>query len=131
MREIEFGGETIKVLEATGYDDGYYWDMNAKIEFGGETYSIVDAGSVSGYVPHVEIIIKDSSIKRLYGEEQGEIDEDEWDYFESAICRILSSFIESGAKISWECQEEDDSWDTYVLVDGLRIVEREEDEEES
>ena len=39
MKEIMYGDETVKVLEASGYNDGYYWDMNAKIEFKGETYS--------------------------------------------------------------------------------------------
>ena len=32
MKEFMYGDETVKVLEASGYNDGYYWDMNAKIE---------------------------------------------------------------------------------------------------
>ena len=48
MKEIMYGDETVKVLAASGYNDGYYWDMNAKIEFKGETYSLFDAGSGSG-----------------------------------------------------------------------------------
>lgn len=126
MREIVFGDETIKVLEASGYNDGYYWDMNATIEFRGETYSLIDGGSGSGWIPHCEIITK-CELERLYGEEQGEIDEEEWDYFESAICRMLTSFLESGAEKSWECREID--WDYYVYVDGVMIEEKEDEEE--
>lgn len=125
MREIMYGDEKITVLEATGYNDDYYWDMNAMIEFRGETYSLVDAGSGSGWIPHCEIITK-CDLERLYGEEQHVIEEDEWDYFESTICRLLTSFLESGAKKSWECREYDDNWDTYVSVDGVEVKEEEE-----
>lgn len=127
MREIMFGGETINVLEAAGYNDGYYWDMNAKIEFRGDTYRLLDGGSGSGWIPHCEVITK-CDFERLYGEEQGEIDEYEWAYFERTIRNLLCKFIESGAEKSWECREYEDNWDTYVLVDGVKIEEGDEEE---
>lgn len=128
MKQIMYNNETINVLEATGYNDGYYWDMNAEIEFRGETYSLYDAGSGSGYVP-ICSAIKKGALERLYGEEQYDIDEDEWDYFERSIVRLLNKFIESEAKTSWESMEDDDWWNMKVLVDGVEIETEDEDEE--
>ena len=120
MKEIMYDeNEKIKVLEASGYYDGYYWDMNAKIEFRGETYSLFDAGSGSGYILCCSGITK-CDFDRLYGEEQGEIEEDEWDYFESTIRRLLDNFIESGAKEKWEIQQDDD-WHDHILIDGVEV----------
>ena len=117
MKEIMFNNETIKVLHATGYHDGYYWDMNAKVEFGGETYQLYDAGSGSGYIPCCSGITK-VPFDRLYGEEQGIIEEEDWDYFEDVIYDLLCKFINSGAKESWEVVET--GWDDHhVLIDGV------------
>lgn len=126
MKEIMFNNETVKVLEATGYNDGYYWDMNAVIEFRGEKYSVCDIGSGSGYIDCFSGITKEP-FERLYGEEQGYVDEDEWDYFEGTIIMLLSNFIESGAKISWEFR--DDYCNTEELVDGLKQKNEENEEE--
>ena len=117
MKEIMYGDETVKVLAASGYNDGYYWDMNAKIEFKGETYSLFDAGSGSGYIPCCSGITK-CDFDRLYGEEQHEIDESDWNYFEDTIRTLLSEFVESCAKESWESQEDDD-FDMHILIDGV------------
>ena len=117
MKEFMYGDETVKVLEASGYNDGYYWDMNAKIEFKGETYSLFDAGSGSGYDLCCSGITK-CNFDRLYGEEQHEIDESVWDYFEDTIRTLLGEFVESCAKESWEFQEDDD-WNTHILIDGV------------
>lgn len=120
MKEIMYDeNEKIKVLEASGYNDGYYWDMNAKIEFKGETYSLFDAGSGSGYILCCSGITK-CDFDRLYGEEQGEIEEDEWWYFERTICRLLDNFIKSGAKEKWEIQQDDD-WNDHILIDGVEV----------
>lgn len=124
MKEFMFNDETVKVIEATGYHDGYYWDMSASIEFRGEFYSLYDAGSGSGYIGCCSGITK-HPFKRLYGEEQEIIKEDEWGYFESVIRDLLNEFINSGAKTSWEITE-DDCWNDHVLVDG---VEQEVEEE--
>lgn len=125
MKEIMINGETVKVLEASGYNDGYYWDMNAVIEFRGERYSLYDAGSGSGYLTCCSGITK-LPFDRLYGEEQGDVEEDDWDYFEGAISMLVFKFIDSGAKTSWEIAD-DDYFDHHVLVDGIE----QEDEEES
>lgn len=119
MKEIMFNDETIKVFKASGYHDGYYWDMNAKIEFRGETYSLYDAGSGSGYIPSCNGITK-CEFDRLYGEEQGEIDEDDWFYFERTIYMLLDNFIRYGAEKSYESQE-DDNYETHVLVDEVEV----------
>ena len=120
MKEIMYDeNEKIKVLEASGYHDGYYWDMNAKIEFKGEIYSLFDAGSGSGYILCCSGITK-CDFDRLYGEEQGEIEEDEWWYFERTIRRLLDNFIESGAKEKWEIQQDDD-WNDHILIDGVEV----------
>lgn len=120
MKEIMYDeNEKIKVLEASGYHDGYYWDMNAKIEFKGEIYSLFDAGSGSGYILCCSGITK-CDFDRLYGEEQGEIEEDEWWYFERTIRCLLDNFIESGAKEKWEIQQDDD-WNDHILIDGVEV----------
>ena len=117
MKEIMYGDETVKVLEATEYDDIHYWGMKAKIEFKGETYSLFDAGSGSGYDLCCSGITK-CDFDRLYGEEQHEIDESDWDYFEDTIRTLLGEFIASCAKESWESQEDDD-FDMHILIDGV------------
>ena len=119
MKEIKFRDETIKVLEAAGYNDGYYWDMNATVEFRGELYHIVDGGSGSGYIPCFTAI-KKGELDRLYGEEQGYIDDDKWNWFERAICRLMTLFIESGAETSYSCQG-DSFWDVHVFIDGVEL----------
>lgn len=119
MKEIMCEGEKITILEASGYHDGYYWDMNAMIEFRGETYQLYDAGSGSGYVSCCSAITK-YVFDRLYGEEQGKIDEDDWDYVENTIIELLNNFIDSGADSSWESYEDDD-WHIHILVDGEEV----------
>ena len=115
MKEIMWGDEKITALKASGYNDGYYWDMNAKILYNGDLYQMYDAGSGSGYIPCHRAIMK-GEFDRLYGEEQGQIDEDEdWDYLEDTIIVLLNNFIESGAESSWECYN-DDHWDTHILM---------------
>ena len=118
MKQIMYYEEPINVLMATGYHDGYYWDMNAVVEFRGETYSMYDAGSGSGYIPNCRAIQK-GPLDRLYGTEQDDIDEDEWDYMESTIWQLVDSFVESGAKTSWEYLE-DDNWEPTFLIDGVK-----------
>lgn len=120
MKEIMYDeNEKIKVLEASGYNDGYYWDMNAKIEFKGEIYSLFDAGSGSGYILCCSGITK-CDFDRLYGEEQREIEEDEWWYFERTIRHLLDNFIKSGAKEKWEIQQDDD-YNDHILIDGVEV----------
>lgn len=129
MKEIMWGDEKITVLEASGYYDGYYWDMNAKILYNGDLYQLCDAGSRSDYIPCCSAITK-YEFDRLYGEEQGQIDENNWDYFESTIIGLLSSFIESGAKNSWESHEYD-YWNTYILVDCEEVNDGKDEEAQS
>lgn len=119
MKEIMWGDEKITVLEASGYYDGYYWDMNAKILYNGDLYQLYDAGSGSGYIPCCSAITK-YEFDRLYGEKQSRIDDDDWDYFESTIIGLLSSFIESGAENSWESHD-DGYFNVHILVDGEEV----------
>ena len=98
--------------------------MNAEIEFKGETYSLFVAGSGSGYILCCSGITK-CDFDRLYGEEQHEIDESDWEYFEDTIRFLLGEFVESCAKESWESHDDDD-FNTHILIDG---VEQEEEEE--
>ena len=119
MKEINFEGEIVKVLMASGYNDGWYWDMNAIIEYKGETYSLFDAGSGSGYILCCGGITK-KPFDRLYGEEQGEIEENEWDYFEESIKNLLSKFEKYRAKESYEYSDDED-FTKHILVDGEEI----------
>lgn len=40
----------VKILNAKGYHDGYYWDYRVWFEYAGEKYTYIDVGSYSGYV---------------------------------------------------------------------------------
>lgn len=40
----------VKILNAEGYHDGYYWDYRVWFEYEGEKYTYIDVGSLSGYV---------------------------------------------------------------------------------
>lgn len=115
----------IKVLTASGYNDGYYWDMNATVEYDGAVYNIINAGSGSGYILNMAAVIK-GDFERLFGEEQEEIKFEEWEesYIERAISDLLGKFFESGAKEKWECREDDD-WNFHTIIDGEEIVSEE------
>lgn len=117
--EEKIDGKEIKVLEATGYNDGYYWDMNAVVEYDGDIYHIVDCGSGSGWIPCSSGVVK-GEFDRLYGEEQHDIDEDELDYIRWPVVTLLNTFIDSGAKKSLEIQ--DDFLETRVYIDGEKVV---------
>ena len=117
--EEKINGKEIKVLGATGYNDGYYWDMNAVVEYDGDIYHIMDCGSGSGYIPCSSGVVK-GEFDRLYGEEQHDIDEDEFDYFARQIVTLLNAFIDSGAKKSLGIQ--DDFREMHVYIDGEKVA---------
>lgn len=117
--EEKVNGKEIKVLKATGYNDGYYWDMNAVVEYDGHIYHMMDCGSFSGYIPNASGVVK-GEFDRLYGEEQHEFDEDKFGYFASTILMLLNVFIKSGAEKSWESHD-GDYFDTHVYIDGEEV----------
>ena len=131
MRTITFEKEgDIKVLSASGYNDGYYWDMSATILYNDVEYSIQDAGSGSGYVPHYSSISVDGPKKLVTLMqlcESEEIDEDDdsddWEYIESTICSLLDEFLERKCKESLEYIEADGNWDLELHVDGQKVEE--------
>lgn len=119
FENLTLNEKPIKVLSVSGYDDGYYWDMNAVVEYDGSTYNIIDAGSGSGWVAEMHAVIK-GDFERLFGEEQTPLDTDDVDdinYFEETIVTLLGKFFESGAKEKWEYFEDDD-WHTHIKIDG-------------
>lgn len=76
FENLTLNEKPIKVLSASGYDDGYYWDMNATVEYDGFIYNIIDAGSGSGYITEMYSVIK-GDFERLFGEEQKPLDTDD------------------------------------------------------
>ena len=128
FENLTLNEKPIKVLSASGYDDGYYWDMNATVEYDGFIYNIIDAGSGSGYITEMHSVIK-GDFERLFGEEQKSLDTDNIDdinYFEEAIVTLLGRLFESGAKEKWEYFEDDDNYHTHIKIDGEEIgIERE------
>lgn len=113
-------GKEIKVLEASGYNDGYYWDMNAVIEYDGDVYHVVDTGSGSGYILCASGVVK-GEFDRLYGETQIDFNDcSESDYLTSAIMSLMDSFIRSGAKESLEFSD-DDNFHTRIYIDGKEV----------
>ena len=124
MQEFMYGDETVKVFEAIRYDDIHYWGVKAKIEFKGETYSLFGSSFYSGNILWRNFIAK-CDFNRLYCEEQNEIDETEWDYFENVIRILLGNFIDSCAKESWETYA-DIYFNTHILIDGVEVEQEEE-----
>ena len=119
FENLTLNEKPIKVLSASGYDDGYYWDMNAVVEYDGATYHIIDAGSGSGWILMTQAVVK-GDFERLFGEKQDPLDVeyiDDIDYFERTIVTLLGRFFESGAKEKWESFDDDDCH-THIKIDG-------------
>ena len=133
MRTITFEKEgDVTILSASGYNDGYYWDMSATILYKDVEYSIQDAGSGSGYVPHYSSISVDGPKKLVTLMqlcESEEIDEDDnsedWEYIECTICSLLDEFLKRKCKESLEYIEADNNWDLEIHVDGQKVEEEE------
>ena len=45
--------DKIKVFEASGYDDGYYWDQRVYFEYKNRYFAYMCMGSSSGYIPSI------------------------------------------------------------------------------
>ena len=45
--------DEIKVFEASGYDDGYYWDQRVYFEYKNRYFAYMRMGSESGYIPNI------------------------------------------------------------------------------
>ena len=119
FENLTLNEKPIKVLSASGYDDGYYWDMNAVVEYDGPTYHIIDAGSGSGWILMTQAVVK-GDFERLFGENQDPLDAeyiDDIDYCENTIVTLLGRFFESGAKEKWESFDDDDCH-THIKIDG-------------
>ena len=129
LKEITLSnGKVVRVLEAGGYNDGYYWDMSATVDIDGDEYDIQDAGSGSGYNPIFRSMSKNGPCK-LTGVELTPVNEDDgdWDYIFDAIKDIAESFFESNAKESFKYWD-----DTYgncsIHIDGVKVGTDEEEE---
>ena len=119
LENLILNEKPIKVLSVSGYDDGYYWDMNAVVEYDGATYHIIDAGSYSGWILMTQAVIK-GDFERLFGEKQEPLDVenvDDINYIENTIVTLLGKFFKSGAKEKWESFEDDD-WNIHIKIDG-------------
>ena len=62
-------GKEINVIKSSGYNDGYYWDMNATVIFDGSLYTIIDSGSGSGWNLCYRGV-KKGTLYRLFGHDQ-------------------------------------------------------------
>lgn len=111
-------GKEINIIKSSGYNDGYYWDMNATVIFNGNIYTIIDSGSESGW-DLCYTGVKKGNLDRLYGHDQLE-DLDELEDFINEIPELLRKFINSGAKESWE-DIQDEDFDYHISVDGKEI----------
>lgn len=131
MKEITLSnGKVVRVLEASGYHDGYYWDMCATVEIDGDEYYIQDAGSGSGYNPIFQSMSKNGPCK-LTGVELTPVDEGDgdWGYIFGAIEDIAEAFFANNAKESYEYY--DDTYGDYSThVDGVKIDSSDDEEEE-
>lgn len=48
----------IKIVNAEGYNDGWYWDYRVWFYCDGEPYTYISGGSCSGYIPCFNSIAK-------------------------------------------------------------------------
>lgn len=48
----------IEIINAEGYNDGWYWDYRIWFNCDGNPYTLVEAGSSSGYIPYFYSIAK-------------------------------------------------------------------------
>lgn len=136
LKEITLSnGKVVRIIEACGYNDGYYWDMTATVEIDGTEYTVQDAGSGSGYVPMYESVSVNGPCK-LTGVELEKIEEpcneddyiEDWNYIFGAIEYNVERFFELGAKESYEYY--DDTYGNYSThVDGAKVSGSEEEEE--
>ena len=131
MREVTFDRngkeEKANVIQAAGYNDGYYWEMSATVVFEDVEYSLQEAGSGSGYIPHYRSCSatgpkKLVSLMQLCENQDFEDNEDEWGYIEDAISCLMYDFFEYGCKESYEEVEGDDLWDIERRVDGKEVA---------
>lgn len=125
LKEIELSnGKKVRVIEAEGYNDKYYWDMTATVEIDGVEYYVQDAGSGSGYTPMYESVSVSGPCK-LTGAELEKIEDTgeekcfrDWNYIFNAIKDNVERFFSLGAKKSYEYCE-----DTYghveLKIDGV------------
>lgn len=131
LKEITLSNKkVVRVLEASGYHDGYYWGMSATVEIDGDEYTIQDSGSGSGYNPIFQSMSKHGPCK-LTGVELTPVDINEdngdWDYIFGAIEDIAEAFFANNAKESYEYY--DDTYGNYSThVDDKKIVSSEEEE---
>lgn len=51
-------GEMIEIINAEGYNDGWYWDYRVWFNCDGNPYTYISGGSGSGYIPCVNSIAK-------------------------------------------------------------------------
>lgn len=127
MRTIKFKKDgkvdEITVISASGYHDGYYWDMSVKIIYNSMEYSVQDAGSYSGYVPHYSSISINGPKKLIQSNESKTINENDWDweYIEGTIIDLLDDFSKYECKESLEYIENDSCWNLEVHVDGKKV----------
>ena len=126
LKEISLSnGKVVRVLEASGYNDGYYWDMSATVEIDGDEYCIQDAGSGSGWIPIFQSMSKNGPCK-LTGVELKPVDINkgnisDWDYIFDAIEEIAEAFFVNNAKVSYE-HYDDLSRDYSTYIDGIKVV---------
>ena len=114
-------GKEINVIKSSGYNDGYYWDMNAMVIFDGSMYTIIDGGSRSGW-DLCYTGVKKGKLDRLYNHEHEQLENlDELKDFIDEIPELLRKFINSGAKESWE-DIQDEDYRYHTSVDGKEVI---------
>jgi len=135
MRKVKFEKdgkeETCYIQSAKGSNDGYYWDCVVNVIYNDEEYYIQDAGSYSGWIPHFRSVSIEGS-RKLTGVQLIEIpteDEehinDEYDYIESVVKELMTTFFKEGCKSYYE-ESEGSGFNYEITIDGIR--EEKEDE---
>lgn len=83
----------IEIVNAEGYNDGYYWDYRVWFNCDGEPYTYIDGGSGSGYIPCFISIAKGHLELQKGARDEKCIEEvvPDDEYLEEQVNRLLES----------------------------------------
>lgn len=83
----------IEIVNAEGYNDGWYWDYRVWFYCDGEPYTYINGGSGSGYIPCFDSIAKGHLELQKGARDEKCIEEvaPDYEYLEKQVKRLLDS----------------------------------------
>ena len=83
----------IEIVNAEGYNDGYYWDYRVWFNCDGEPYTYISGGSCSGYIPCFDSIAKGHLELQKGARDEKCIEEvvPDYEYLKEQVKKLLES----------------------------------------